>query len=404
MIHFVSLVIILLFGYNFLVSNLFLLIRPILYRSLRLSVLHLPTTVGAGANGLSFALSRLGFSNRIWAYRQNYLKYQVDHIIFRNTNFFLFREFFRLISIIYIFRADIFFYNYGSTLFTPPKPSEALSLSHKLQPFHSFFSNYLDLLQTFELFLLRMLKKPYFVLYQGDDIRQGSFLEDKYDVSIASVAPPGYYNKMDDNFKKGQSLRICRHAKHVFFLNPDLASLLPDNSSFLPYSHISIPESPPTVCHSTVLRIAHAPTNRAVKGTDLILESLDILRDEGFVFSLDLIENVSHGEALSRLSQADLLIDQLFAGWYGGVALEFMSYAKPVVCFIRDDDLVAIPSQMSLELPVLRIDHLNILSQLRLILSLDFHELDVVGLKSFEFVKRWHHPSSVAQILEPYFS
>jgi hypothetical protein len=60
------------------------------------------------------------------------------------------------------------------------------------------------------------------------------------------------------------------------------------------------------------------------------------LRAEGVDVHLDLIAGVSHGEAQRRIAAADLLVDQLGLGWYGGVSLEAMSMGRPVVCHIDE--------------------------------------------------------------------
>ena len=47
-------------------------------------------------------------------------------------------------------------------------------------------------------------------------------------------------------------------------------------------------------------------------------------------------------------------MDQLFAGWYGGVAVEAMALGKPVLAYIRDEDLKFVPSKMASDLPIVR--------------------------------------------------
>src|SRR5204862_6492338 len=80
-----------------------------------------------------------------------------------------------------------------------------------------------------------------------------------------------------------------------------------------------------------VLRIAHAPSKRAVKGTDDVLAAVDSLRARGAPVELDLIEGVPNREACLRYAAADIVIDQLRVGWYGVLAVEAMARAKPVV-------------------------------------------------------------------------
>ena len=54
---------------------------------------------------------------------------------------------------------------------------------------------------------------------------------------------------------------------------------------------------------------------------------------------LVLIEGMTYEQARQVYPTADLLIDKVLAGWYGGVAVELMALAKPVVCYIREGDL-----------------------------------------------------------------
>ena len=49
----------------------------------------------------------------------------------------------------------------------------------------------------------------------------------------------------------------------------------------------------------------------------------------------------------------DVLIDQLFAGWYGGIAVELMSL-ETCVSYIRESDLGFIPTKMKEELPIIK--------------------------------------------------
>src|SRR5919197_2997933 len=71
-----------------------------------------------------------------------------------------------------------------------------------------------------------------------------------------------------------------------------------------------------------VLRVAHAPSKRAVKGTDVVIAAVEALRQRGVAIELDLIEGVPHREARRRYAEADVIVDQLRIGWYGMFAIE----------------------------------------------------------------------------------
>ncbi len=52
---------------------------------------------------------------------------------------------------------------------------------------------------------------------------------------------------------------------------------------------------------------------------------------------LDIVEGVPHEEARDRYARADIVVDQLNAGWHGVFALESMALGKPVVTYLKPD-------------------------------------------------------------------
>jgi glycosyltransferase involved in cell wall biosynthesis len=79
------------------------------------------------------------------------------------------------------------------------------------------------------------------------------------------------------------------------------------------------------------VRIVHAPSSRAVKGTAHVLAAADRLRQRGVPFELELVEGVPHAEAVRIYERSDIAVDQLAAGWYGIFALEAMALGKVVM-------------------------------------------------------------------------
>jgi hypothetical protein len=78
--------------------------------------------------------------------------------------------------------------------------------------------------------------------------------------------------------------------------------------------------------------IVHAPSSRRRKGTDAVIAAC-----EGLDADLDLVEGLHHEEAFARYRAADIVVDQLNAGWYGLFAIEAMALGKPVVAFLHDE-------------------------------------------------------------------
>jgi len=86
------------------------------------------------------------------------------------------------------------------------------------------------------------------------------------------------------------------------------------------------------------LRIAHAPRNRALKGTDVLLAAVERAKRRCDL-ELDLIEGVTHREAVARKRRANLLVDQVGdAGGtgYGMNSLEALAMGLPCVTSISD--------------------------------------------------------------------
>ena len=182
-------------------------------------------------------------------------------------------------------------------------------------------------------------------------------------------------------------------------MNPDLLYVLPNNAEFLPYSHISINEWVPhyTQLEERPLRIGHAPTHRGVKGSNLIIKAVENLKLKGFLFEFVLIEGLSNSEAKEIYKTIDVLVDQLFAGWYGGLAVEVMALGKPVIVYIREEDLKFIPVRMREDLPFLKTTPDDIELSIEYVLTLPREELLGLAKKSREYVQRWHNPKEIAK-------
>jgi glycosyltransferase involved in cell wall biosynthesis len=78
--------------------------------------------------------------------------------------------------------------------------------------------------------------------------------------------------------------------------------------------------------------VVHAPSNREKKGTRYVIEACEQLDVD-----LDIVEGVAHEEARDRYRRADIVVDQLNAGWHGVFALESMALGKPVVTYLKPD-------------------------------------------------------------------
>jgi glycosyltransferase involved in cell wall biosynthesis len=262
---------------------------------------------------------------------------------------------------------DVVHFNFGSTIFAP---------------------------RTFDLPFLAGAGKRIFVTYQGDDARQGDYCRRHFPVHFVNDIEPGYYTAESDARKRRAIAGMGARAAGIYALNPDLLHVLPKGASFLPYANVDPSEwQPAPRVASSTLRIVHAPSHRAVKGTRYLVEAVDRLRREGRSLELVLVENVRRDEARKIYVEADLVVDQLLAGWYGGLAVEAMALGKPVVSYIREADLSFIPQEMRDEIPIVRAEPSTIYDVLR---TLDAATLPELGRRGRAYVERWHDPRKVA--------
>jgi glycosyltransferase involved in cell wall biosynthesis len=78
--------------------------------------------------------------------------------------------------------------------------------------------------------------------------------------------------------------------------------------------------------------VLHAPSSRRRKGTEHVVAACAELGVD-----LEIVEGLDHRQAFERYRRADVVVDQLNAGWYGVFAIEAMALGKPVVTFLHDE-------------------------------------------------------------------
>jgi glycosyltransferase involved in cell wall biosynthesis len=93
--------------------------------------------------------------------------------------------------------------------------------------------------------------------------------------------------------------------------------------------------------------VLHAPSSRAKKGTEEIVAACAELDVE-----LEIVEGLDHREAFERYRRADVIVDQLNAGWYGVFAIEAMALGKPVITFLHDEAVRKTEEAFGVDVPI----------------------------------------------------
>lgn len=361
-----------------------------------MKVFHLPMNVGGNPQGISRGLKRVGVDSETWVLADRYFGYDADRFIFRASDGVFKRELKRLLTLRYVFSANVVFFNQGRGVYCLFPEDNGDSLIYKL------FNRYTHFMACVELYLIKIFRKPLFVQYQGSDARQAYYCRKHYDIHFMDRAGLEYSDSKQDEAKRKRISYIEKYASRIYSLNPDLLNVLPANAQFLPYSHIALDEWLPVypLFNSLPLRIAHAPTNRAVKGSDIVIQVCNRLIAEGINIELIMVEGMSNNEARKVYESVDILIDQLYAGWYGGLAVEAMALGKPVIAYIRENDLEYIPPQMKSELPIVNANAENLYEVLKKLIDSSPENLKEISRASRSYVERWHDQGIIAKQLK----
>jgi glycosyltransferase involved in cell wall biosynthesis len=201
-----------------------------------------------------------------------------------------------------------------------------------------------------------------------------------------------HYHGSETRMGYGMAYRSMVDAKIVS--RPDLLKWHAD-AAFIPNPIELVPECPFDM--DAVPRVVHVSNNRALKGTDLVIESMDELRSEGLNFEFELVENQVNNNVLEKMASAHILIDQVIPGTpelpsiIGMVSLEAMARGKAVVTTFDPEFRSFYP-----DCPVLSIDYGR--SQLKdairgLIADLD--KVKGIGVQGRKYVSDHHSPKVI---------
>ena len=130
--------------------------------------------------------------------------------------------------------------------------------------------------------------------------------------------------------------------------------------------------------------ILHAPSSRRRKGTEHVLEAC-----EGLDADLVLVEGLHHDDAFERYREADIVVDQLNAGWYGLFAIECMALGKPVVTFLHDEAVRRTEEELGVRVPIVRATKDDLRARLEPLVA-DLAERRRIGAESRSYVEQVH--------------
>jgi glycosyltransferase involved in cell wall biosynthesis len=141
-----------------------------------------------------------------------------------------------------------------------------------------------------------------------------------------------------------------------------------------------------------ILRIGHAPTNRAAKGSDVIIPVVQELEKE-FPVQLILIENLPYQKAIQRKAQCHIFIDQIGDLGYGINSLEALAMGIPTCTCLAPGFEQHYPDH-----PFIVIDAENLKQRLIDVIQ-DKALRRIKARQGLHWVKQYHDPMRVVQTI-----
>jgi glycosyltransferase involved in cell wall biosynthesis len=271
-------------------------------------ILHAPTSIAGQPQVLSRALRRLGHVSDVLEFQPHPFGYKADLTFDFDRLSTPWRQIKKGLGILRLIKNyDVFHFYYGSSLLARHRDLSLIRRAGKRIVFH----------------------------FNGCDIRM-RHRELARRVFCACKDCPAPCNP--DPIKE-DLLDLARRMAHKLLVStPDLLEWVPEAS--LAKQSIDLDawaELPLRNRPGEPFVILHAPSDPVIKGTAYLQEAVSGLKAEGYPVELRVVVGRPHHEIRQAIAEADVVVDQLLVGWYGGFAVEVMASSRPVVAYIRDD-------------------------------------------------------------------
>ena len=270
-----------------------------------LRVLHAPAEIAGQASVLARALREFGVEAHSLAYNPGFPQYRPDEMRDYDARPLPARYAGYLASLArHAGRYEVYHFHFGRSLVPPHNPD--LPLYHALGATVLFH-------------------------YHGCDVRNRAHMLATHERAACTECDPF----CSPPRQRAILAQAKRWVDAELVSTPDLLESAPAAAHFPVAADLrdyvpAPPSGPPKL-------VIHAPTNRLIKGTRYVERAYEVLRgrfpDTRFVT----LEGLPWDDLRTELARADVVVDQLFMGWYGMVAVEAMALAKPVLCFVRPD-------------------------------------------------------------------
>lgn len=237
--------------------------------------------------------------------------------------------------------------------------------------------------------LLKKKGKKIICLHVGTDVRHISAFEQQYNIDTSGW---GDFFKKDNLATKIKKIRYHELYADIIYSVPDQAGLY-----LRGYNHLRLSLSKEKKINFKIPAqkkplILHAPSRSAIKGTAIINETIERLKNEGYELDYTLIENMPNEALLEILTEADILCDELMLHGPGVLSAEAMAAG----CAVATRCLNVPPFQP----PVCSITSETLYEKLKLLITDVDYRISLAKAGKI-FVEEFNNPKNIAkQIIE----
>ncbi len=139
--------------------------------------------------------------------------------------------------------------------------------------------------------------------------------------------------------------------------------------------------------------VVHSAANRERKGTQYVIDACAQLPVE-----LEIVENLPNHQARERYARADIVVDQLNAGWHGVFAMESMALGKPVVAYLKPDVVERSAEGYGVRVPIVPATKETLVDTLRPLVE-DVAYRRELGARSRAYMEQVHDIDRIADRL-----
>lgn len=143
-----------------------------------------------------------------------------------------------------------------------------------------------------------------------------------------------------------------------------------------------------------------------IKSTHIYLNVVNQLQREGFDVELIFFHNVPNKQIVYYMAQADIVVDMLTFGFFGGNVREGLMMGKPVICYLRPEWMEMTAREIPLfvsELPIISATPDNV-KDILIELIQNKEKREAIGKKSREFAVKWFSSENAAREADIFFS